>query len=126
MSAFSDHLENALLNHVLRGEVYTPPTTLYVSLHTVAVGDDGLGEEVTGGSYERQTATFTLATASTSDNAEALVWLNMPSVTVVAVGIWDAITAGNLLFHGNLVASRTLSAGDPFTFNTGDLDITLD
>jgi len=126
LSAFSDYLENAVLNHVLRGEAYTPPTDIYVSLHTEPVGDDGSGAEVSGASYERKIASWTEATESTSDNEAALIWVNMPATTVQSVGIWDDESAGNLLFHGLLIEPRPLSAGDPFTFNIGDLDITLD
>lgn len=129
MSAFSDYLEDSLLNHILRGVAYTPPVSIFVSLHTQAVGDDGTGIEVSGASYERKEATFTEVVSSSSDNAVALVWVNMPATTIVAVGLWDDNnnpSPGNLLFHGVLLEPQTLSAGDPFTFNIGDLDITLD
>ena len=129
MSAFSDYLENEILNHVLRGEVYTPPDNVYVSLHTAPVGDDGSGAEVAGASYERKLVSFTEATDSEAENTAALIWVNMPATTVVAIGVWDNDDdpdPGNLLFHGNLIESRPLSAGDPFTFNIGDLRIVLD
>ena len=129
MSAFSDYLENVILNHVLRGQVYTPPDNVYVSLHTASVQDDGSGMEVSGASYERKIVSFTEATASETDNTAALIWVNMPAATIVAIGIWDDNNdpnPGNLLFHGNLLEPRPLSAGDPFTFNIGDLKIVLD
>ncbi|MFQ5783620.1 MAG: hypothetical protein ACE5H8_02200 [Alphaproteobacteria bacterium] len=33
MTAFSDFLENELLDHVLKGATYTPPTDVYIALH---------------------------------------------------------------------------------------------
>jgi hypothetical protein len=44
---------------------------------------------------------------------------------VVAVGILDASSAGNLLAYANLDASKVVSSGDVFRFDAGDLDITL-
>ena len=45
--------------------------------------------------------------------------------TVVAVGIFDASSSGNLLAYANLTSSKVVSTGDVFRFNAGDLDITL-
>jgi hypothetical protein len=45
--------------------------------------------------------------------------------TVVAVGIFDALSSGNLLAYANLTTSKVVSTGDVFRFNTGDLDVTL-
>ena len=45
--------------------------------------------------------------------------------TVVAVGILDASSSGNLLAYANLTTSKTVSSGDVFRFDAGDLDITL-
>jgi len=45
--------------------------------------------------------------------------------TIVAVGILDASSSGNLLAYANLDASKTVETGDVFRFNTGDLDVTL-
>lgn len=126
MAAFSDYLETKLLEHVLLGIPYTPPDNVYVALHPVSPGDDGLGAEVVGASYERKLVTFTAVVDSSTSNEAALVWVNMPLVTVTHVGIWDAATAGNLLFHGALLEARPLSAGDPFSFNIGDLDVAID
>ena len=45
--------------------------------------------------------------------------------TVVAVGILDALSGGNLLAYSTLDSSKVVSSGDVFRFNAGDLDITL-
>mgnify|MGYP003652141753 CR=1 FL=1 len=46
--------------------------------------------------------------------------------TVVAVGIFDATTAGNLLAYANLSSSAAITTGDVLRFNTGALTVTLD
>ena len=104
MAGFSDYLEDKVLNHVFAGSAFTAPSTLHVALYTVAPSDTGGGTEVSGGAYARQTAGYG---------------------TVVAVGILDASSGGNLLAYANLDSSKVVSTGDVFRFNTGDLDITL-
>ena len=125
MSALSDYLENALLDHALRNVTYTSPATVYVALFTTATTDAGGGTEVTGGSYARQAVTFGAAAAGLCENSAILTFVNMPAVTVTHCAVLDAATAGNFLFHGPLVAPRTTEAGDTLTFAVGALDCTL-
>lgn len=127
MSAFSNYLETAILDHVFGGVPYSAPATLYLALYTVAPDDTGGGTEVSGGSYARQTVAFTVSGDTASNNAA----VEFPTATgtwgtVVAVGVFDALTSGNLLAYGNLTASKTIASGDVFRVPSGDLDITLD
>lgn len=125
MAALSDYLEAALLNEVLRNVGYTPPATVYLALFTTATTDAGGGTEVTGGSYARQSITFSAASGGATSNSGAVSFSSMPAVTVTHAAIMDASTAGNMLFHGPLTASKTVGAGDTLTFAIGDIDVTL-
>lgn len=131
MAALTDYLENALLNEVLRGVNYVPPTTVYLALFTSATTDAGGGTEVTGGSYARQAVTFDApgavgtAGAGVTANSGTITYTNMPTAVVTHCAIFDAVTAGNMLLHGALTASKNVSAGDTLTFAAGDLDITF-
>jgi len=129
MAGFSDYLENKVLNHVFGGNAYTAPGTLHVALYTVAPTDTGGGTEVSGGGYVRQSSAFTVSgtNPTTASNTAAVEYPTATANygTVVAVGIFDASSSGNLLAYGNLTASKVVSTGDVFRFNTGDLDITL-
>jgi hypothetical protein len=125
MAALSDYLENKLLDHVLRAATYTVPATVYLALFTSSTSDAGGGTEVTGGSYARQAVTFSAAAGGLCENSTALNFVNMPVATVTHCAVIDASTAGNFLFHGPLVASRTTQAGDTLTFAVGALDCTL-
>ena len=58
MAEFSNYLENALINAVLRNTSYTSPTTVYVSLYTTDPTDADSGTEVSGGLYARTAVTF--------------------------------------------------------------------
>ena len=122
----SNYLENKLLDHFLGTTSYTMPTPVYVGLYTVAPSDSTAGTEVSGGSYARQTATFSAASAGATSNDANIDFTNMPSATVVAIGISDAITGGNLLVWGTLTANKSLDAGDTLRIATGDLDISID
>jgi hypothetical protein len=122
----SDYLENKVLDHILGTTSYTKPTTVYVALYTAAPNDAGGGTQVTGGSYARQTAAFDAAVSGATQNSANLDFVNMPACTVVAVGIFDALTAGNLLVWGTLATNKSLDAGDTLRIATGDLDISLD
>lgn len=130
MAAMSDYLENKLIDYLLRAQAYTAPATVYVALFTAAPSDSGGGTEVTGGSYARVAVTSSLANwagtqsagstsassgtgGATSNNGA----ITFPSPTanwgvVTHMGIFDASTAGNLLFHGALTTSKTVNNGD--------------
>ena len=129
MAGFSDYLEDKVLDHVFGGNAYTAPATLYVALYTVAPTDTGGGTEVTGGSYARQSGTFTVSgtNPTTASNSAAIEYPTATADygTVVAVGILDASSSGNLLAYANLDTSKSVTTGDVFRFDTGDLDITL-
>jgi hypothetical protein len=126
MTAMSDHLENKLLDHVLRNVAYTPPTTVYLALYTVAPTDAGGGTEVAGGSYARQAVTFGAAAAGACSNSGTVTFTNMPTVAVVAVALLDASTGGNLLYRKTLATQQDYSAGENVTVNPGTLTVTHD
>jgi hypothetical protein len=126
VSAFSNYLENKVLLHVFGATAYSAPSTLYLALYTVAPDDTGGGTEVSGTSYARQTIAFTVVN-DTASNTSAVEFPTAGSTwgTVVAVGIFDNLTSGNLLAYGNLTSSKTIASGDVFRVPAGDLDITL-
>ena len=122
----SNYLENKVLDHILGTTTYTKPSAVYVALYTAAPNDAGGGTEVSGGSYARQAAAFDDAASGATQNTGNIDFVNMPSSTVVAIGIHDALTSGNLLVWGTLSTSKSLDAGDTLRIATGDLDISLD
>jgi hypothetical protein len=127
MAAMSNYLENKVLDYVLRDTADWAPAAVYLALHTADPTDAGTGAECSGGSYARQAITFNAAhaTAGTIDNSSAEEFTNMPACTVTHIGIWDAASSGNLLFHGAVSASKTVTSGDTISLAAGSLDITL-
>ena len=129
MAALSDHAENLLLNWLMTTDSVTRPTAWYIGLYTAAPSDSGGGTEVTGNGYSRQSATWGTAsgTGGTTDN-EANVTFTASGGdwgTITHIGIHDAASSGNLLWHGAMSASKTIADGDTLQFNTGNIDLTL-
>ena len=121
----SDYLENKLLDHVLTNTAYTSPSDVYVGLYTVAPTDAGGGTEVSGNGYARESVSFATASSGATSN-DAEVEFGTPSATwgsVVAFGIFDQLTSGNLLYWGDLTTPKTINSGDTVKFLTGEIDI---
>lgn len=143
----SDYLENKLLNHIFKnngGAEFTPPAAnsannnsdgIFISLHSTAGPTDdnsGTGTEITLGSYARSNASDTLTftiSGNSATNDQAIVF---PQATanydaqVTHIGIYDALTGGNLLFHGALTVPKTVTTGDTMQINAGALTITME
>ena len=123
----SNFLENALINATLRNTTYTSVATVYVSLWTSDPTDAGSGTEVSGGSYARTSVTFAApSNGVTTNNAD----VTFPTATaswgtVGWIGINDAASSGNLLYHSPLDTAKTIDTGDIFKISSGNLSVTL-
>lgn len=142
MSAASDYLELEILDHIL-GEGnrnYTPATNLYIALHTADPTDAGSGTEVSGNGYTRVNADVNSSSgafdAATQPSTGSTFSANTQTITfptasggnfgtITHIGIWDASTAGNLLFHGILTQSKVVNDGDTFQIQAANLVISL-
>jgi hypothetical protein len=127
MSEMSNFLENALINATLRATAYTSVATVYVSLWTSDPTDAGSGTEVSGGSYARTAVTFAApSNGVTTNSADVTFPTATASWGVVGwIGINDAASSGNLLYHSPLDTSKTIDSGDIFKISTGNLSVTL-
>jgi len=126
MGAMTDYLADALRDHVLRNTTYTSPATVYAALFSTATTEVGTGTEVTGGSYARQAVTFSAGTPAGQAIAGGISFSSMPTVTVVALAIYDAASGGNMLFHGRLPSARAVVSGETYVLNSSDLRILID
>ncbi|WP_417726168.1 hypothetical protein [Roseovarius sp.] len=114
MSSFTTYLEAAILNHVFRNVALTSPATIYLALFTSAPTDAGGGTEVSGSGYARQVIAFDAPAADPADatrqavlNSAAIPFVTThdPVVSVVAYGLFDAATLGNMLTWAPIPAS---------------------
>jgi hypothetical protein len=126
--SLSDFAEAKVLDLIFKGATWTQLASgPWVALFTTAPTDSAAGTEVTGGSYARvakargsthfqrsgnQVTNKTLVTFPTA---------TAPWGTVVAVGVLDAASGGNLIAWAPLPQPRTIGTGSAFTLpaNTG-------
>jgi hypothetical protein len=127
MAEISNFLEDALINATLRNTTYTSVATVYVSLWTTDPTDAGSGTEVSGGSYARTAVTFGAPSNGATTNSADVTFPTATGSwgTVGWIGINDALTTGNLLYHSPLDVSKTVTSGDIFKISTGNLSVTL-
>jgi hypothetical protein len=127
MAEMSNYLENALINATLRNTSYTSPSVVYLGLYTSDPTDADTGTEVSGGSYARQAITFGAPSNGVTTNTAAIEFPQATATwgTVGWIGIEDALTGGNLLYHSPLDASKAIASGDIFKIAIGSLSVTL-
>jgi len=129
MTGFTDRTAQAFLNFITgKAAIFALPTA-YVGLFTAVGTDAGAGfTEVSGTAYARvATAAATWNTASGSapsqiSNAAAIAFPQAGAAwgTIIAFGLFDALTAGNLLlwdYLGNFAwQPASVSAASPAVF----------
>lgn len=139
MSAMSDYLEAALLDHVFNADTLTAPD-VWIALHTADPTDVGSGTEVSGGSYARARVypnaggTPEFAQAVTDGigkmvtNADDVTFPTATASwgTVTHVALWDAVTSGNLLYHGALDDQQVVGIGGVFKIEANLLELRME
>ena len=130
MAALSDVAEKLLLDWLMTTGTATRPTAWYVALYTAAPSDSGGGTEVSTGGYARQSVTFDAAATpggtTSNNNVVQFTASGADFGTITHIGIHSAVSgAGNLLWHGAMTTSRTVSDGDTLEFSVGNIDLTI-
>lgn len=136
MAGKSNYLENKVLDHVLRVASFTQPSALYVALFASGSGpgEAGGGTELpTAAGYARQAVTFGAAVNGVSLNLADVDFFTpsgagaaIGTTTVGHFGIYDALSGGNLLYFGDLVAPKTITTGDLLRIPTNGLSVSED
>lgn len=141
MAAFSNYLETQIISHIFRDGTYAKPSVLAIALLTTAAGASDTGafgnpgvEVANAGGYARQAINpsnnnWAAPVGGTTSNSASIVFPTATGTwgTVIGVAIVDSTSygSGNLLFYGSLSVSKTVTSGDTFKFNIGDLSISL-
>ena len=136
MAALSDHAENLLLNYLMTDTSVSRPSNHYLALFTSGPSDSGGGTECSGNGYARQQAHFSTAsgtggtisndgTSSANGTAIAFTASGGSFGTITHIGIFDASSSGNLLWHGTISTQKTVADGDTLQFIAGAVDLTL-
>jgi hypothetical protein len=142
MAGLSKYLALALFDASLNPvrSALTPPSGLWLAMHTAAPSDSTYGNEATYGAYERQALNSltaeTMAEVAGGDvdvlvkNGSALVFPASIGPTNQAIthwAIWDSrsVGDGNILYSGPLGSSRLIVVGDSVVVPEGSISITL-
>lgn len=135
----SDYLNSQILNWLKGSTFVAAPTTTYVALFTTApTSDAGTGgTEVSGNAYARQPITSSSGWSAISGGATAAEQISNAAVitfptptgggwgTVLAVGLYDALTSGNLLYFAT-ITSQAIGTGVVASLAIGALVVTAD
>lgn len=142
-NAATTYLENKLLAYIFKndsGSFASPGDSIYVGLATAASDREaGTLTEVSttteDANYARKQVTaanWTLTagsadqqTVTNTNNIEYSASSGIATYTVAHVFIADALTGGNILFVGDLDASKAIADGDVFRINATNLTIEL-
>ena len=136
--SISNYAEKLLLDYALSTTAVVRPTAWYVQLHTTDPTDTGTADTpptVISGDYARKTLGATgmspavIGATTTSSNPAVISWTadaTAATYTITYVSIWDAVTAGNMLFSGALALPETVVAGGVITLSIGKLVAALD
>lgn len=140
MSKFSNYTEANIIETTLRGAAFPVPSTTHLALFTADPTDANVTANEVGiaawPAYVRKDAAdggtissgWTAPADGVSTNAKAITFPannGAGNVTVTHIGLYDAATGGNLLYHAPLVTSKTLLPGDVISFGVGAITVTI-
>lgn len=137
MSAFSNYLEEKIVQFFLQENTanVTTPGQTYLALFTNAeltnntATDATTFTEPTYNAYARKAVDWTnIASGATKNNAAISFDANDGAnpVTITGIGVYDALTSGNLLLWSKLTTAKELANGDTISFAENAIVFTLD
>ncbi len=148
MTAMTNYFRNKIIDFAMRGQVFVPPTSMFVALCSGIPTASSAGTALSGTGYARQeidndmaswagtqSAGSTSASSGTSGitSNNAIVDFGTAGAawgTAAYWELWDAVTGGNRLLFGTIVdgagtpTPRSIGSGDPVSFPISALAIT--
>lgn len=133
MGSLTNFAENEIMDHIFNGadgagSVYTPPATVYLSLHTADPTDTGsMAAECTGTSYARKAIAFTAAATRALTQTGVVTFDQAGGAwgTISHWGICDQLAAGgNMLAYGAFAVSKSIVSGNTASVATTEVVIT--
>lgn len=131
----SNYLELKLLAHSVGQADFAAPVDTFAALFLVAPTDSTTGTEVSAGNYQRSGSPGRADPISWGAPASGAIANNADIDfgtadanwgTVVALGIFDQLTTGNLLWYGTLGNTVTINTTDSYKITSGGLTLALD
>ena len=138
-NAATNYLERRLLHFIFKNNSLSfssPGDSIYVGLATaVSAAETGSVTEADFTNYARVQVAASGWTTIGDDSTDTQTATNASNIefpasggtdnTITHVFIADASSSGNILFVGQLDASKTIASGDIFRINAGNLTIEL-
>lgn len=113
----TNYFGNTIISTILRGG-----TQFYASLHDADPGaTPDPNTELVGNGYARQPVDFIAPSTRQTSNDAAIQFSSLPAATVTHVGVWDAVTGGNMLFSGALDVAAVIAENGGYEIALGDL-----
>lgn len=113
----TDYFERQMIN-LMRGTSITAPAAVYLALFYSDPTDTGTGgTEVSYTGYTRQRVVFSAPATSGNglmiQNSEQISFAEAPTATnaVTHIGLYDALSGGNMLLYGRLDVSLNIQPG---------------
>ena len=135
--AMTTYLKNKTLDNLFKGEIFTPPSIIYVALSKSAPTDEGTNcTEPSEASYKRLAITsnsvnWTAANNGTISNSTTLrfdeaeeSWTTQ-AAPITHWAMFDQETGGNMLFYGALTKTQEVPRGSILEFPENGLTTTI-
>lgn len=139
----TDFTANKLIDEIFRAQAYPWPASTYLALYTGTPTNAGGGVELSGGAYARVQVNSDMSTLSgtqgagttdpssgtggrTSNNVSLIFPDPTADSTILAGGLKDAATAGNLLFWKAFSPKSISAGGAPATLSPDAFGMTVD
>lgn len=124
MAGFSTYFAQQIIN-----EKFVSGGTKYLALFVADPTDDNVtANEVSGGWYARKSISgwsAPVGSGTTTANSNQLTFnaVTGAAVSVTHWGIYDALTAGNLVSSGAWPSTKVLNVDDVFVVEAGDIEL---
>lgn len=129
MTDSTNYLKNQFIGWLIQGTAFdSPPSDLYIALHTGPPGDDATNNEVSATSYQRYNSNATSDWNETAtgefENVSDFVFVESQEDwgSVSHFSLWDGPDGtDNAIAQDALLESRTIESGDSAVFRDGSL-----
>lgn len=124
---------SALLDLLLGAVPFTTPGVMYLALFTAAPISSGGGTEASGGGYARcpipnNLTNWPASIGGQKVNGAAFAFAGATGdwssqAPMVAAGLFDALTLGNMYYFGSLLVNKPVFNGSQASFAPGSITI---
>jgi hypothetical protein len=140
MAGFSQYLALAVFNATLNPSptALTPPSGLWVALHTAEPNDTTYGSEANYSGYQRSKVDSLTASVQLVGNLSKVLVTNNRAITfnpstdgtdttITHWSIWDASNPGdgNMLYSGEIVPARIVAPNDWVVIPEGNVSLEI-